>query len=147
MKKVENQSYIALKLAGFGFNITTLHGGKAYLYLVKSGQRVTRTMFKSNNQMSAILMEKLPYARNFTHLGNALATLAAENVKYSGSEIETMALEMAEKRGLNINYFGINDIVQECLYYQDEEGRDVESQLDYIFDQSIPDGLRENYFD
>ncbi|SDK23620.1 hypothetical protein SAMN05192566_0746 [Methylophilus rhizosphaerae] len=65
---------------------------------------------------------------------------------YNYDEIGVIVNEALAKANLEVNVFGFVSIVEECLYYQ-EQGREVHAQLDYIIEQAIPDGCRDEYFD
>lgn len=67
-------------------------------------------------------------------------------MEYDLKQIEILVLEKADKYVFELNEFGIRNIVFECFEYQ-EEGREVENQLDYIFEEAIPDGSRNEYFE
>lgn len=67
-------------------------------------------------------------------------------MKYTYTEIKEMVKAELEKENLELNDFGFISIVEECEFYQNEENRPVESQLDYILKEAIPSGIRSEYF-
>ena len=65
--------------------------------------------------------------------------------KYTRQEIETLVNEYADNFKVEINDKGIFEMVEECLFYQEENNRDATDQLDYIFNQAIQDGCWNAY--
>lgn len=75
-KKI-NRYYEKLIIRGYSINITTQHGGWAYMYAVQNGKRLPgiRVMFRSNNASAAKITERAPTAREHSHLGKAIVEL------------------------------------------------------------------------
>ena len=75
-KKI-NRYYEKLIIRGYSINITTQHGGWAYLYAVQNGKRLPgiRVMFRSNNASASKITERAPTTREHSHLGKALVEL------------------------------------------------------------------------
>lgn len=68
-------------------------------------------------------------------------------MKYTYTEIEQKVISELKKANLILNDYGILSIIEECEYFQNEENRPVEAQLDYIINEAIPSKCREEYFD
>lgn len=96
-----NPHYALIQDAGFDLSTTSQHGGIAFLYLMKEGNRVqgSRIAFKSNNQSTSILTRKLALAREHTHLGGALKKMAYQHAGLSCTDFlsfeQEHALELA----------------------------------------------------
>jgi hypothetical protein len=75
-KKI-NRYYEKLIIRGYSINITTQHGGWAYMYAVQNGKRLPgiRVMFRSNNVSASKITERAPTAREHSHLGKAIVEL------------------------------------------------------------------------
>lgn len=69
-------------------------------------------------------------------------------MKYTNNEIKEIVRKEVAKAGfsLDLNEYGFLSIVEECEFYQNEENRPVEAQLDYILKEAIPSGIRSEYF-
>lgn len=72
-----NRYYEKLAIRGYSINITTQHGGWAYMYAVQNNKRLPgiRVMFRSNNASASKIIERAPTAREHSHLGRAMVEL------------------------------------------------------------------------
>lgn len=61
-------------------------------------------------------------------------------------ELEKLILSAMKIKGYKINDFGLISMIDE-LMYQQENGIDAIDQLEYIVNESIPEGLRKEYFE
>ena len=75
MKTNKNHQFIIAN--NFHIDIRSGSEGFAVMYLVQAGKRLDdkKVYFRDNKQARDKLIEKLPTARDFTHLGDALAEL------------------------------------------------------------------------
>lgn len=72
-----NKNYQFIIANSFSIDIRSGSEGYAVMYLVQAGKRLDdkKVYFRDNKQGRDKLIEKLPTARDFTHLGDALAEL------------------------------------------------------------------------
>lgn len=66
--------------------------------------------------------------------------------KLNTEEIKNLILVKLVLAKIAVNEYGLNDMLEELEYYQEEQEVECEQQLDYIINQAIPDGSRDNYF-
>lgn len=92
MKTNKNHQFIIAN--NFQIDIRSGSEGYAVMYLVQAGKRLDdkKVYFRDNKQARDKLIEKLPTARDFTHLGDALAELKqiAEKIINNQQEKETI---------------------------------------------------------
>lgn len=92
MKTNKNHQFIIAN--NFQIDIRSGSEGYAVMYLVQAGKRLDdkKVYFRDNKQAKDKLIEKLPTARDFTHLGDALAELKqiAEKIINTQQEKETI---------------------------------------------------------
>jgi len=92
MKTNKNHHFIIAN--NFQIDIRSGSEGYAVMYLVQAGKRLDdkKVYFRDNKQARDKLIEKLPTARDFTHLGDALAELKqiAEKMISQQQEKETI---------------------------------------------------------
>lgn len=72
---------------------------------------------------------------------------AMEKDRMTSLQIKRYINSELEKAGLEVNEYGLRNIHEELLEYQNFEGRPVKDQLHYIITQAIPNESHENYFD
>ena len=87
-----NRYYEKLIIRGYSINITTQHGGWAYMYAVQNGKRLPaiRVMFRSNNASASKIIERAPTAREHSHLGKAIVELLVCIEAQPGIEARTL---------------------------------------------------------
>ncbi len=75
MRTNKNHQFIIAN--NFQIDIRSGSEGYAVMYLVQAGKRLDnkKVYFRDNKQSRDKLIERLPEARDFTHLGNALSEL------------------------------------------------------------------------
>lgn len=92
MRTNKNHQFIIAN--NFHIDIRSGSEGYAVMYLVQAGKRLDdkKVYFRDNKQARDKLIEKLPTARDFTHLGDALAELRqiAEKIINNQQEKETI---------------------------------------------------------
>lgn len=66
--------------------------------------------------------------------------------QYDKNEVSNLVDEELAKAKIKVNDSGRDEIIDELLHYQ-QEGRPVSDQLDYIINEAIPDGSRDEYFE
>jgi hypothetical protein len=90
-----NKNYQFIIDNHFTIDIRSGSEGYAVMYLVQAGKRLDdkKVYFRDNKQSRDKLIERLPEARDFTHLGNALSELkqiAAKMINQPQQEKETI---------------------------------------------------------
>lgn len=93
-----NNNYQFIIASNFQIDIRSGSEGFAVMYLVSAGKRLDdkKVYFRDNKQGRDKLIEKLPTARDFTHLGDALTELK----QIAAKVIEKNAQQEQEKETL-----------------------------------------------
>lgn len=66
--------------------------------------------------------------------------------EYSTGDYEFFVHSTLEDSHLYVNSYGKNDLIDELAYQYKESGIEPQDQMEYVINQAIPDGYRDDYF-
>jgi len=70
-----NKNLKRITKCGYTVEATTGKNGEGYMYLVRSGARIVRVTFMTNNRSAKKIVEELPLSRNGSHADLAMKLL------------------------------------------------------------------------